>query len=85
MNPLLIVPSIARVPKDYAIACGISFGILVLQAAAQQSVRIMNVPIASYFVSGLVSFYFVIVEMRMLGMLYRTHKDDLGWFTVRGR
>lgn len=80
LNPMLIVPSIVKVLKGYLIAClalglvlGVQYGI---QFVAEVAIPI---PVVPALIGGAISFYFITVMARMLGLLYYYHKDELGW------
>ena len=79
LNPIFVVVSILKVFWQYFVAC-VVLAVLV-------GLRVVG---AAYFaryglfmwaaVDGLVSFYFLVVEMRILGLIYYANEDRLGWF-----
>ncbi|HZQ46278.1 MAG TPA: hypothetical protein VFC07_04645, partial [Verrucomicrobiae bacterium] len=81
LNPMLIVPSIIKLPMQYLVACVILaaafavrwFGNGLLQAI----IPIMIVP---DIISSFIGLYFLTVQCRILGLLYFTNKPRLGWF-----
>ena len=81
LNPLLIIPSILRILFPYllavilvvAIYSAYGFGVDLLQAA-------LPIPILPGIISVFVSLYLFTVEMRLLGLLYWTKEEKLGWF-----
>ncbi|MDB6110857.1 MAG: domain containing protein [Pedosphaera sp.] len=81
LNPLFIIPSILRVLQEYLVACGLLVAIVVIHIIVsfvlERYVPIMGV---SGAISGFIGLYFLTVEMRILGLLYRTQQDSLGWF-----
>jgi hypothetical protein len=81
LNPLFIIPSILRVLKEYLVACGILVVIVILHIVVgfvlENYLPIMGV---SGLISGFLGLYFLTVEMRILGLLYRTQEETLGWF-----
>ena len=81
VNPLLVIPSIAKVLKDYLLTV-VMFGlILILRWLAMKYLKVvLPVPLLPTFVSDLVGLYLMTVEARVLGLLYRENKSELGWF-----
>jgi hypothetical protein len=81
INPLLVVPSLLKVPLPYAIACVLFgttlvcrwlFSVALLPAFPSEAIALV--------ISGFLSLYLLTVEMRILGLLYWTNKDTFGWF-----
>jgi hypothetical protein len=100
LNPMLILPSIFRVPAAYLVTCllfgmmVIGFGALVqladylaqLLAGPPPPFRLPVIspgraqpPFLSQILATFLSLYFAVVVMRLLGLLYYTQKDRLGW------
>jgi hypothetical protein len=92
-NPLVILPSILRVPGQYLITVflfGAIFGIQqignLLSAGAGAvafSTTSLGVMFASFGIAIVWSFlkvYLLTVNTRILGLLYLTQKERLGWF-----
>ncbi len=86
LNPLFIFPSILRVLKEYMVAFGLLIAIvffnIVVDFVLERFVpgTYLAVVMLSGIFSGFIGFYLLTVEMRILGVLYRTQKDVLGWF-----
>jgi hypothetical protein len=78
LNPVLVMRSIARIPSGYAVAAALFFGATLLKAAGD-SVSEM-VPYVGALIGCTFSLYFLMVEARILGLLYRIHQTRLGWF-----
>jgi len=74
LNPLLVVRSILKIPRDYVIACVV---LLLITIANTQTA---NLPFIGRLITGLASFYFLMVEMRILGLMYQANHERLGWF-----
>jgi hypothetical protein len=89
LNPVFIVPSMLVVLREYLVACGVLLGILavnvltnlVLDSISPQGIgeRLMMLAVLGV-VSGFIGMYCLVVEMRVLGLLYRSNKTELGWF-----
>ena len=92
-NPLVVVPAILKVPAEYIVATLLLIGVFgmrrladVIAAGAGEvsySTKSMTVLFASFGVRALFSLaniYLVTVSMRILGLLYVSKKEKLGWF-----
>jgi hypothetical protein len=80
LNPLLILPSIAKVPLAYAVSCFLLILLFVVPFAIRFAVGFVTLdPVTPALVGGAVSFYFTCVLARVLGLLYYYHREDLGW------
>jgi len=78
LNPVLIVQSILRVPGSYTIAC-IFFFIAVFFRVVSE-VTTMFIPLLNTFIGTAVSIYFLMVQARILGLLFRLNQRKLEWF-----
>ncbi|MBI2925613.1 MAG: FHA domain-containing protein [Verrucomicrobia bacterium] len=86
LNPMMLIPSMLKVPGDYAIAVIVCWVVFVVQVAAVVFVPMLlsavTIPlpgVLSVFVQ-FVWLYFLAVNMRILGLLYYTNRKRLGWF-----
>lgn len=78
LNPLLIIQSAVKIWCDYAIVCGlflVAVSLSCVNLAAWLSVSWIGVVIGK-----LLGFYLLMVSMRLLGLLCRSHEASLGWF-----
>lgn len=80
LNPMTVILSILRVPAEYTVLCivlsvvvTISF---VLTALLQNFVNVAFIPT---FVGSFLSLYFWTVQMRLVGLLYYSKREELGW------
>ena len=80
LNPLLIFSSISKVPGPYLIACGFFLVIIALGTLCAALFRLAPIFIVPALIGHFVSLYGLTVEMRILGLLYFTHKEKLSWF-----
>lgn len=93
-NPLMVVPSILKVPLEYLVAVILMAGIFglsqlgnIMAAVATgvtYSTKSMSVMFLTFGIRALWSFvsvYLLTVNMRILGLLYLTKKQELGWFS----
>ncbi|MEO6033881.1 MAG: hypothetical protein ABIQ35_01370 [Verrucomicrobiota bacterium] len=80
MNPLFVLGSICKVPLQYLIACLLLGFILGLKWAIEIALE-KTIPLffVRYLISSVLLFYFLIVEMRVLGLMYLWNRRRLGW------
>jgi predicted Zn finger-like uncharacterized protein len=77
LNPAILIPAIFKIPLDYAVACGMLFLIFILKAFFTY---LLVIPFVGPFIDNFVMIYLLVVEMRILGLMYYANKDKLGWF-----
>ena len=81
MSPTLVIPSILRVPGEYAATCGVLLLALALNALLHGAVDALpRIPVVSTMVQGFVGLYWLTVQMRVLGLLYHGTRQRLRWF-----
>ena len=82
VNPLLIIPSILKIPKEYALAIVLFAVILLLRWLGETALpELLGIPfILPSIVANFFGLYLLAVETRVLGLLCLTKKDELGWF-----
>jgi hypothetical protein len=82
VNPLLLIPSILKIPKEYSLAIVLFVVILILRWLGEKVLPgLLGIPyILPSIVANFFGLYLLAVEMRILGLLYLTKKDELGWF-----
>lgn len=80
LNPLFVVASICKVPVQYLIAC-LLLGIIIGLKWAVEVAMAKVIPIFAlrYLISAVLLLYFLIVEMRILGLMYFWNRRKLGW------
>lgn len=80
LNPILIVASICRVPLEYLVACLTLVASYVLGWALNAWLTmVIPFPVLTWMLTSVVSLYLLVVEMRVLGLLYRCKQKELGW------
>jgi len=80
LNPMFVVGSILRVHKEYAVAAGVFAAIIVLRWLEEALLTwILPVPVVPALLSDLFAIVLLMVEARILGLLYRSQKPILGW------
>ncbi|HEV2354289.1 MAG TPA: FHA domain-containing protein [Puia sp.] len=81
VNPLLIIPTILKVPGEYLVTVGLLALMLLLRWLGNAFLpEILPVPLLPSILSNLLGLYLLTVEMRILGLLYWTKRRTLGWF-----
>lgn len=83
MDPRLVVRSIARVPGEYTLVCGFLVLTFLVRAGLERALADLHVPFVSSFLEGLTGMYLLTVQVRVLGVFYRTRRRALGWFLER--
>lgn len=82
LNPMLIIPSILKIPKEYALTIVLFAVVLTLRWLAvsvlPEFLGINHVLPA--IIGDFLGLYLLAVLMRVLGLLYFTKKEKLGWF-----
>lgn len=86
LNPFVLIPSIMKVWRAYAVTIGLLFVILLIRWAFGQVMRHvplhpMVIPLLLSLLYNVAGLYLTVVEVRILGLLYRTHQSELRWFT----
>jgi hypothetical protein len=92
-NPLVVVPSILRVPGQYIVTVILFISIFGIRqlgdmisgvagnvAFSTTSMSVMFVSFGIRIIWSFISVYLLTVSMRIMGLLYLTQKEKLGWF-----
>jgi len=92
VNPLVVIPSILKVPLEYIVTVVILASVLIFTKVGDivlalafpkgmltQSVGELIAMFAVKFVWGFIGLYLLTVNTRILGLLYLTNKDKLNW------
>jgi hypothetical protein len=92
-NPLVVVPSMCRVPREYIVTVVLLATVFGLRVVGDEAIKYLFGPTALLTHSmaqllgmfaarvfwSFVSLYLLTVMMRILGLLYVTKKEELGW------
>ena len=83
LNPLVVLPSIARIPGPYAVTVVLC---AVLTAAWFYSETVLGmllpIPVLPGLLAHFAGLYLLVVQMRVLGLLYHAYRQRLGWFAT---
>jgi hypothetical protein len=80
LNPMIVIPSIVRVAGAYLTTCVVMAVAFVLQAAVDELLAAVSIPLFSGLASWFVRLYLLMSVMRLLGLVYYTGRRELGWF-----
>jgi len=80
VNPLLVIPSIFRVPAAYLGVCVGMAAVMAVGRIVDTFGGVIRIPILSSMGFGFLALYFQVVGMRILGLLYYTQQERLRWF-----
>lgn len=80
-NPLFVVGSIAVVAREYIFPALVFAGILGFRWLSETLLTmLLGIPFIPALISDLLGITLLLVEARILGLLYFTQKQKLGWF-----
>ncbi len=84
LSPHIVIPSMLKVFPAYIVALlmiGTLFGIRLAGGLAVNSIPLEMIPIKIFatLVMGFISLYLLTVNMRVLGLLFRSYRARLGW------
>lgn len=81
LNPLVIIPSILKIPGAYLLAVIILAAVVAVNWIGNTFLpQVLPVPILPGVLGEFIGLYLATVEMRTLGLLYRSKQEELGWF-----
>jgi hypothetical protein len=81
VNPLLIIPSILKIPAAYLFTIVLFAGVLFVRWLGHIILpEVLHPRLLAWIFSSFFGLYLLIVEVRILGLLYRAKKVELGWF-----
>lgn len=81
LNPLFVIGSILKVPREYCVAVLVFAAIIGVRWLCETLIKlVLPIPLVPALIADLIGLYLLIVETRILGLLYLTRKASLGWF-----
>ncbi|MBL9173079.1 MAG: DUF4339 domain-containing protein [Verrucomicrobiales bacterium] len=80
LSPTFVARSIAAVPGPYAAVVAMLLALLFVQGGIHAMMRRVPIPMLDHLTGAFISLYFGFVQARILGVLYRSQRDRLGWF-----
>lgn len=81
LNPFVIFPAMLKVPVEYLAVLTVTGAIVMVQIGKLYLLKLaIPIPVAPSLIGSMISFYLMMVEVRMLGLMYRAKRQELGWF-----
>lgn len=80
LNPLVVVPAVFKMPRDYAI-CLLAWMALIVVNYLTKWILAVGIPLVGPAIQAFLTLYFAMMEMRVLGLMYRANDEKLGWYT----
>jgi hypothetical protein len=79
LSPHIVIPAIIRIFVPYFVACLVLATLAALRMGMVFGLAKVPILLLPIVIDGFVSLYFLIVEMRILGLLFRSYRERLGW------
>lgn len=81
LKPAFVVGSILRVRREYTLAAGIFVGIIGIRWLSEYVLGVLlKIPLVPPLIADLVMIYLLMIEARVLGLLFLSKRRTLGWF-----
>jgi len=81
LKPAFVFGSILRVPREYSLAVGIFVGIIGVRLASELIFGVLlKIPLVPALLADLIMIYLLMIEARILGLLFLSKRRTLGWF-----
>jgi pSer/pThr/pTyr-binding forkhead associated (FHA) protein len=81
LKPAFVVGSIVRVPREYSLAAAVFIGIIGIRWVSGLVLGVlMKIPLVPALVADLLMIYLLMIEARILGLLFLSKRRTLGWF-----
>jgi FHA domain len=81
LKPAFVVGSILRVPREYSLATAIFVGIIGIRWLSELVLGVlMKIPLVPALLADLIMIYLLMIEARILGLLFLSKRRTLGWF-----
>ena len=81
LNPILLIVSVARIPLCYLAAAAAFELLMLVYLKSDEFINLLlPVPVFPGLLSGFLKLYLTLAAMRLLGQLFVSKKNELGWF-----
>ena len=81
LKPAFVVGSILRVPREYSLAVAIFVGIIGARWSSEFLLGVLlKIPLVPALLADLSTIYLLMIEARILGLLFLSKRRTLGWF-----
>jgi hypothetical protein len=82
LNPLVIIPSIFRIWREYLLVVLLSVGIVFAERLGEAFFwQLPRIPLVPGLIGEFLALYLGAVEMRLLGLIYWKNRHQLRWFS----
>jgi hypothetical protein len=78
-SPHVVIPAILKVPAEYVTVCA-AMAVAVGVQYLGQAGGLDRLPVIGALAAEFISLYCLVLQMRLLGVLYYTRQERLGWF-----
>ena len=78
ITPITVLPLLPRANASYWIGCAALLGVWLVGNLAQSVLLDLTGPVLGGVLAAASTFYLVLVEMRILGLVLRRHREDFG-------
>jgi hypothetical protein len=81
LKPNFVAGSILRVPREYSLAAAVFVGIIGIRWLSEWVFgALMKIPLVPALLADLIMIYLLMIEARILGLLFLSKRTILGWF-----
>jgi hypothetical protein len=81
LKPAFVVGSILSVPREYSLAAAMFVGIIGIRWLSELILGVlMKIPLVPALLADLIMIYLLMIEARILGLLFLSKRRTLGWF-----
>ncbi len=84
MNPALVIRAIRACGVEYLLGVLVVYGLVLVSWLAQVLADMALPALASHVAIQVLGLYFLMVEMHILGCIYKNHDEEIGWFSSGG-
>jgi hypothetical protein len=80
LNPVFVLSSVMKIFKQYIVTCFVFAGLGFMYTYVRSHLHEIELPLlVTFFLFWFVFLVFLMIGMRILGMLYYLNKQKLGW------
>ena len=81
LRPNFVLGSILRVPREYSLVAAIFVGIIGIRWLSEWVFGVLlKIPLVPALLADLIMIYLLMIEARILGLLFLSRRRTLGWF-----
>jgi hypothetical protein len=79
LSPHIVVPAIIRLIVPYGVTCLVLGALVGIRIGIEFAMKFVDIWVLPSVIVGFVSLYLLAVQMRILGLLFRSYRERLGW------